>query len=290
MGLAIKTAPGTLPGVFFWDLGYDSPMFPRFVALWLMLSAPLSGGIEDDWFDPAFIEANTLKGGTGFISVPSPEVIPGGVLSASIHRYQVKLDYGLWDTLEVGITADLDGYLLEDVERNQILYARARLLSHEKHGVGLSLGVDGVGPEDLGLKSIGLNPSPRLELMERLYAVTGLPLPFYPSMMITAGWGSGAMPAHWFVNISKVLIPGLLLMAEYDGFGSNYGARFLLSERIKLDLDFINVQGVYSDSSGAKILNDHIRFGITYSEPWSSGLASLLPSRKDNAAKTETRR
>jgi hypothetical protein len=263
------------------------PMLKWFFALFMLVSLGLRAGLEDDWFDPAFIEANTLNAGTGFILVPSPEVIPGGVVSAAIHRYQVKVDYGLWNVAELGITADLDGYrLLEDGSRDQILYARARLLSVEKQGIGLSVGVDGVGFEDLGLRGLGYLPKAALENLERFYAVAGLPLPFYPSLMLSAGFGTGAMPAHYFFNLSKVVIPGLLAMGEYDGFGTNLGLRLLLSPRIKLDLDFVHTQAVDRNRPFADVLENNLRFGITYSEAWSTGLANLLPSGKKDAPKT----
>lgn len=270
-----------------------APMFKCFTAFLLLALPPLalSGSGDDDWFDPAFIEANTLKAGTGFILVPSPEVIPAGVISASIHRYQVKIDYGLWDLLELGVTADLDGYRLwEDGSRNQILYARARLLSYDKNGIGLSIGADGIGFEDLGGKSAGFLPKASLENLERVYAVAGLPLPFYPSLMVTAGWGSGAMPAHYFFNVAKVVMPGLLAMAEYDGFGSNFGARFLLSPRIKLDVDFTHTQEVYRETPLAKMLENNVRFGISYTEPWNLSLKGLFMSGKKNEPKADSKK
>lgn len=253
----------------------------------MLLAAPLAAGFDDDWFDPAFIESNTLNAGTGFILVPSPEVIPDGVVSAAIHRYQVKINYGLWDILELGVAADLDGYRFfwENKSRNQVFYARARIFSAERHGIGLSLGVDGVGLEDLGAKSVGYLPKATLEPLERLYAVAGLPLPFYPSLMVTAGFGSGAMPPHYFFNVSKVVIPGLLAMAEYDGFFTNVGARFLLSPRIKLDLNFIRAQQVTLDTPLARVLDNNVWFGITYSEPWSLSAANLFLSGKKDAPK-----
>ena len=259
-------------------------MLLRLFTALLLLATPAFASVEDDWFDPAFIEANTLKAGTGFILVPSPEVIPGGVVSASIHRYQIKVDYGLWDIFELGITSDLDGYLLTDAYHNQLFYARLRLLSADKNGIGLSVGADGLGLEDFGLPA---QPKASLEHLERIYAVAGLPLPFYPSMMLTAGWGTGAMPAHYFFNVSKVMIPGLLAMAEYDGFGTNFGARFLLSPKIKLDIDFVHTQEVDGNKPFALVLENNIRFGITYSEPWSASLDFFTASVKKDAPKAQ---
>ena len=233
-----------------------------------------SASVDDDWFDPAFIESNAIYGGTGFILVPSPEILSSGVIAGAIHRYQVKLSYGLWDLFELGVTTDLDGYkLLADGSRNQLFFARLRLLNEEKHGIALSVGADGLGLEDLGGRSAGFLPKPSLEHLERAYAVAGAALPFYPSLMLTAGFGSGAMRPHFFFNASKVLMPGLLLMGEYDGFATNLGSRFLLSPRIKLDFDFIDCQSVDKNKPFRLVLENNVRFGITYSEPWSPSFA-----------------
>ncbi|MES2202558.1 MAG: hypothetical protein V4498_09930 [candidate division FCPU426 bacterium] len=224
---------------------------------------------SDNWFDPAFLEADTLESGTGFIRVPSPEVLTGGVVGASIHRYNVKLGYGLWDRVEIGITADLDGYNLQlDGSRNQLFFGRLRLLDAERFGLGLSVGVEGVGFEDLGFRSFGYLPKPSLTNLERGYVVAGGVVPFYRSLMLSVGWGGGALPAAAFFNASLVVMPGLLAMAEYDGRGTNLGLRLLVSPRAKLDLDLIRTQSLDTNLPFAEVLEHNIRFGITYTEPW----------------------
>lgn len=270
----------------------------------LGLVSLLHAGIDDDWFDPAFIEANSVNGGTGFITVPSPEVIPGGELSAAIHLYQMDLDYGLWNFIEIGFSANLRTFQQDtDIYKNELLYARMRLLSVEKEGIGLSIGVQGLGWNDLGFDSLGYIAKASLENMERYYVVAGAPLPFYPSLMVTAGYSSGVLPfysaltvtpvtsngsqpSNYFFNLSKVVFPGLLGMIEYDGFGTNVGARLLLSPRIKLDIDFIDNQSVYTSQPFADVLHDNISFGITYTEPWSMSLAYFKFNEKSDAAKS----
>jgi hypothetical protein len=259
-------------------------MLKCLIAIFLLTSATLSAGLEDDWFDPAFIEANSLEGGSGFVLVPSPEVIPGGVVSAAIHRYQVKIDYGLWDIFEFGLTANLDGYYVDQLYHNQLFFGKARLLSLDKNGIGLSVGFESIGLQDLGVPTL---PNPNLVGQERFYVVSGLPVPFYPSLMVTAGWGAGAMPDRWFFNLSKVIIPGMLGMAEYDGFYSNFGVRFLLSTRIKLDLDLTHAQAITADTTMSDALENNVWFGITYSEPWSISLANLLPRGNTDASKAK---
>lgn len=240
-----------------------------FLTLILLLPGALFGAMDDNWFDPAYLEANTLYAGTGFIDVPSPEVIPSGILSAAIHRYQIKVDYGFWDVLELGLTADLDGYnLTKDGDRNQLYYGRLRLLSSERFGLGLSLGFDGIGPEDMGLQSFGYIPKTALEGRQRIYLVSGAVLPFYQSMMITLGWVGQVGPPALLLNISKVVMPGMLAMAEYDGKGTNLGIRILVSPTTKLDLSFYHTQDMDTNQAFARVLDRNVRFGVTYSEPW----------------------
>ena len=238
------------------------------LSLLAFLPVTASAALDDGWFDPAYLEANTLDGGTGFIEVPSPEVIPGGVVSVSIHRYEVKVDYGLWDRLELGIAANLDGYEIKNWTQNQLFYGRLRLLDSETYGVGLSLGADGLGPSDFIGSNFHFVAKPELSHLERYYAVAGAVLPLLPSVMLTVGWETGSVPHQILLNLSKVVMPGLLAMAEYDGQGTNLGARMLLSPRVKLDLDFFHTQDLEPDQPFARVLDRNIFFGITYSEPW----------------------
>jgi hypothetical protein len=244
-------------------------MYKIFLILLTLVASLAIAKLDDNWFDPAYLEANTIHAGTGFIEVPSPEVIPGGVVSASIHSYQVKLDYGLWNLLELGFTANLDGYdVKNDASRNQLFYGRMRLLDSERFGVGLSLGVDGLGPEDFGLESFGFIPKGSLKDLQRFYVIAGGVLPFYQSLMISAGWVTSVESPALLLNISKVVLPGMLAMAEYDGRGSNLGLRILVSPQVKLDLSFYHTQDLDPSQPFARVLERNIKFGITYSEPW----------------------
>jgi hypothetical protein len=273
-------------------------MIKCFFIVCLALASCLHAGVDDDWFDPAFVEANTAFGGTGFITVPSPEVVPQGELDAAIHLYQVAIGYGLWNYFEFGFSANLEDFeVFSDTYSNELFYAKMRLLSVEKEGIGLSIGCEGLGLNDFGIDDISFVPKARLFVpkaslvnMEHYYVVAGAPLPFYPSLMVTAGYIGGEMTPSGFFNVSKVLIPGMLGMLEYDGVGTNVGARFLLSPSIKLDVDFINTQSVergWNDwSQFSDVLHDNINFGITYTEPWSLSLAYFMPTGTPDAAKS----
>jgi len=242
--------------------------FFTLVASLLCLHPPLHAA-DVDWMDPAFLEADMLESGSGLIRSPSPEVLPGGVLAASVHRLQGKVNYGILNFFEAGLTADLDGYnLMRDGSRNQLFFARARLLRADRHGLGLSLGLDGLGPEDFGLEQFGYLPKAGLSELESAYAVLGGSMPFYPSLCVTLGLRLGRYQPQIFGSISKVILDGLMIITEYDGQATNLGARLLLSPRVKLDLSFTNIQMVDPDDTLALILDRNVRFGITYSEPF----------------------
>lgn len=258
------------------------------VIFFLVFSVVLHAGIDDGWFDPAFLEANSIAGATGFINVPTSEVLPAGDFSAAIHLYQVDVGYGLWDAFEIGFTTNLGGFSalsplettsqLQILYENELFYARLRLLSLEKQGFGLSVGAGGLGWQDFGFSSLGYTTPPSVAALETFYAVAEAAVPGLPSALLTGGWESGDMPVHGFVNLSKVIFPGFLAMGEYDGFGTNFGIRLLLSPRIKLDLAFVNTQSVDWSQPFSDVLHQNVNFGVTYSEPWNSGLAFLKSS------------
>lgn len=237
-----------------------------------------------DWFDPAYLEANTQDYGTGFITVPSPSVIPHGWLSASLHRYRVKVDYGLWNAFEIGLTSDVEGYTdLRNIGQKTLAYGRLRVLNQKKHGIHLSFGANGIGWEDLGLGIAGFVPDPAFEHTEIYYAVMGRTVPGLPSMIVTLGiggrpeytldTGNGARQTveaeTWvFGNVSQVVIDGLLVMAEVDQSVINLGLRMLLSAEIKLDLTVYDAQSIRTSNPFADVLERNIRFGISYTEKW----------------------
>ena len=239
----------------------------------LLLARPVAAAV--DWFDPAYLEANTQDYGTGFINVPTAGMIPHGWLSAALHRYQAKINYGLWNRLEAGLSADIEGYTdLRNIGQQTLAYVRLRLLQQEKLGINLSVGLDGLGWEDLGLKNAGFVPDKEFEFKDRAYVVAGRTLPFLPSMVITAGWAvamghPGIEAENWvFANVSQIVVPGLMAMLERDQHGWNGGARFLLSTEIKLDFVIFQAQTIRSAEPFSNVLERNIRFGISYTEKW----------------------
>jgi hypothetical protein len=230
---------------------------------------------EDAWFDPAFLESHSLAGGSGFILVPSPEVLSGGLTAGGLHRYRAKLGHGFWNFLELGGTIELEGWKLDDAEKNNQVYGRLALLRPSQTGFALAVGADQVGPEDFGLKPIDLGfrkieyiPKEAFLNDDRYYAMAGLVPSKLPMLYLALGYIGGHHGGSVAGAAGLVVFPGLLGIAEYDGLGSNLGLRALLSTQIKLDLDLIHLQTIDRARPFALVLENNVRFGVSYSETW----------------------
>ena len=244
----------------------------RLALLFSLILTCLSGSArawwEDAWFDPAFIESHSLSGGSGFIYVPSPEVLGNGLMAGGLHRYRAKIGRGFWNRLELGGDIELEGWKLDDAEKNNQLYGRVALFTPAKNGFALAVGADQVGFEDLGFKSLGFIAKQNLEFEDRYYAMAGLVPSKLPMLYLAAGYIGGHRGGSPVGAAALVIFPGLLGIGEYDGLGSNLGVRALLSTQIKLDLSLVHMQTIDTGKPFADVLENNVRFGVSYSEVW----------------------
>jgi hypothetical protein len=270
--------------------------------LCLLLLGGAAARAEEDWFDPAYLQGHTIANGTGFIAVPAAQVLEGNALSGSIHRYQLKIGYGLWDLAEFGLSDDLNQdtsiqsildnlhlhgrlqFLKQDVESALAVLARKALALPESsfEQFDLSAGVENLGFEAPGWgRGIAFHafqdPDPGGPGPQVYYLVAGRTVPYLPSMMATLGWAwAGGIRQGLFGNLSKILFPGMLAEAEYDGQGTNVGVRMLLSSQIKLDLALYHTQDVDFNQYFGRFLERNSVFGVSYTESvqwgWLEGI------------------
>lgn len=245
-------------------------LFPVFLAVALCFALPLRAGWWDDaWLDPALLEAHSLEGGSGFIHVPSPQSLPPGLLTGAIHRYRAKLGRGFPLGLEAGFSVELEGWNMDEAEKRNLLYVRWAPLSPARHGLGLAFGAEGVGFEDLGFGRLGYLPRVELEADDRLYAVAGAPLPGLPMFYAAAGYSGGRRrPSGGMGVLAFAPFAGIVGLVEYDEQALNAGLRVLLSTQIKLDLSLGDILSLRTDRPFADVLNNNLRFGVSYSERW----------------------
>lgn len=224
---------------------------------------------DDAWLDPALLEAHSLEGGSGFIHVPAPTTLPNGLLVGAIHRYRLKGGRGFPYGIEAGLQLELEGWNQNEVEKRSLFYARWAPIRPERYGIGFALGVENVGPEDLGLKALGYVPLKSLESLDRVYAVTGGPVPHLPMFYWAGGYGGGSqrIPGG-FGALAFAPFPGIALMTELEDYSVHVGMRMLLSTQIKLDLSLSRVEQIDPHEPLARVLDQSLRFGISYSEHW----------------------
>jgi hypothetical protein len=89
-----------------------------------------------------------------------------------------------------------------------------------------------------------------------------------PMLYLALGYIGGHRSGSMAGALGLVVFPGLLGLAEYDGQGTNVGMRALLSTQIKLDLSLLHLQSIDTGRPFALVLENNVRFGISYSETW----------------------
>jgi hypothetical protein len=244
-----------------------------FCLLCLVPEAARAGFWEDAWLDPALLQAQDLNGGTGFIRVPAPQSLPDGMDTAAIHSYQVQVGRGFGDGIEAGgavqldgldpqTQSEIDGWTPGNAGKENLLYCRWSPLAQGPHcPIGLSVGVEGVGIQNLDYKQ---TPLASLDGLERQYVVAGGMVPDLPMLYVAGGYGGGSQPSAGFGVLAFAPFPGIVGMAEYNEGYTNLGVRVLLSAQIKLDLALSGTQSIYRVFD--LVPANHLVFGVTYSE------------------------
>lgn len=270
----------------------------RLLLALLALAPPLRADFwHDAWLDPAVLEAATLAGGSGFINTPAPQSLPNGEVVASLHAYRLAVERGFPYGLEGGMQMELDG-LDQDGDfhtlfQRQLFHVRWTPLSPDRFGVGLSMGLEGVGLGDLGVRTSNLDYLPglvrppgdptlaaqaysqaeaahlgSLQALERQYVVLGGPLPRLPMAYASVGYDGGRVgPPQVFGALAIAPVAGAVIFAEYDR-GTNLGLRLLFSTQIKVDLSVSDIQSIDWGQPFDLVLVDNVRFGVSYSEYW----------------------
>lgn len=243
---------------------------PLLVVLMLLTASSLRAGWWDDaWLDPALLEAHSLEGGSGFIHVPAAQSLPNGLLTGAIHRYRVKAGRGFPFGIEAGVQIELEGWKMDEAEKRNMFYLRWSPIDARRYGIGLAVGADSVGLEDLGAKDGGFLPIASLAALDRLYVVAGGVLPKLPMAYAALGYAGGNVaPSSPLAVLVFSPFPGFAAIAEYEGNYTHAGIRLLLSTQIKLDLSLSRMQSIDPQAPFSTVLEKNIRFGVSYSEAW----------------------
>jgi hypothetical protein len=228
---------------------------------------------DEAWFDPAYLESLSLGSGTGLATIPCAEVIPHNNMVAGMDRFVVKGGIGLWDVFEIDAKADVGG---NTITSNQFftklgqqiaMQGRMRLLRQDSAGFSLALGLE--SPDFFNSLGSGYREDFHAQVPGgfNAYAVATRSLSLLNGMVLDLGYGTGSYHDMPFGGLGVVAFPGLLLSAEYDGAGTNYAVRMMLSSQIKLDIDFVpGTMELVKDTLG-QIMRSSLVFGVSYTEP-----------------------
>jgi len=245
--------------------------------LCLVPDAARAGFWDDAWLDPALLQAEDLNGGSGFIHVPAPQSLPDGLLTAAIHNYQVQAGRGFFHGIEAGGLVQLDGWnpqTQSEVDgwtpnvagkENLVNFRWSPLVQGPACPIGLAVGVEGMGIQDIDYKQ---TPLASLKKLERQYVVAGGMVPDMPMLYVAGGFGGGDQKAAGFGALAFAPFAGMATMAEYNEGFTDLGVRVMLSTQIKLDLDLSHIETMRRDQPFDLVLTNNVTFGVSYSRVW----------------------
>ncbi len=201
-----------------------------------------------------FQDALSINGSTGCIFTPDMNILSNNFLSVGIHKFDIKVNYGLFSLVEIGfksqLTIDQDW---QDIFTSGQINSKLQLFRNKYFGVC-------VGSET----PFSAPASP--------YLVMGLA---WEKLLFGSfsnfGYGKEKYDG-FFGSTGLVLYPGLMLLGEDDSRNINAGIRFLLSQRYKFDMFLTRINQFNDINSEADLLHNHLVFGLTYSEYLVFGL------------------
>jgi hypothetical protein len=206
--------------------------------------------------------ACSLQGSTGWINLPSADITAHNHVSASIHRGDAKVNFGLLDIVEGGIyfPADQLGTRSEPYRNlssweriqtqipefvKETFSGQAKLKALDQDWAGLSL-AGGIERRDY-------------------YVVAQRYFGGVSKVTLLGGWGTGRF-TNGFGGLSKTIMPGAEIIFEYDGTGMNAGVRMLLAQNVVFNLAIQNLNTIGEVQNLGEVIGLHLLFGITYVE------------------------
>lgn len=186
-----------------------------------------------------FIEAQSLKGPTGYIYTYSPKTVPEKLWSFGLHRFEPGINYGALRNFEAGFGFNLKEMSpLFPVNQENINRKRDEIFTHAKYRVLR----EKEHPADF---SVGYRK-------DELYFVAGKYLPNLENLTFNAGvaWENKEFSSFFSLTYS-LSWEQVILDFEPDKDRYNVGWRFLLSPEMKLDLfmaDITHLDNIFIDN------------------------------------------
>jgi len=215
------------------------------------ISAPSIYGKElVEYFD----NAQHIYGGTGQIVLPSTKVVNRSKYVFSIHGFDINAVYGIYEKCEVGVFFNLKtlsslismGNIQEKI-REIYFHFKYQIFKIDEFPLEISCGIHGLGPT--------------------VYLVVSRKIKNYYSYIGVFFKQDTNLYLKPFFSIS--IIRGMsMFVVDYraDDETLHLGWKFLLSPKIKFDINFVKINEIKNLIQLRDIFFNNFIFGLSYSE------------------------
>jgi hypothetical protein len=186
----------------------------------------------------------SYNGTMGLMNIPGSEVLDNNNLSTSIHRYNLKMNYGILSLCEIGLKTDIEGSpSIESIIRNLKYNFKLQFLKQNDNYINFAIGFE--------------NSSNYIVFDRYFEELNGIG--------IIIGYGTERLNGL-FTGISKSINDYLSAMIEYDGNAYNMGFRFVFSNKIRFDIYLLSVIGDNVNYKLSDFIKKTFVIGICYTE------------------------
>ena len=186
----------------------------------------------------------TFGGLTGMFNIPNAEVLSNNQQTVSLHKYQIKYTYGLFNILEAGVRTSIEKVTnFDQLGRNFSFNFKICALTQKRNFIDLAGG--------------GENAD--------YFLCAGKTIRELGNLDLTIGTGNGRF--NWFFAGVSVPVDSITRLGfEYDGNDYNTGVRLVLSKKITLDLYIKGIRKMSERPYLKDVINDYVVFGISYTD------------------------
>jgi len=207
-----------------------------------------------------FLLCPSVNGISGIAYIPSAYVLHSNVLSLGLHRFEFKVNYGLFDMLEAGIYVDFSySSNLVDILKASKFNVKLRFLDEEQFFLSFAAGIEKC-PLNVFEKTQDENFNLFLVVSRK---ITDANITIGLKKNLT-GLDPDITDIGLVAALSKVIYDTILLVAEYERGNYNAGFKISMNSNITIDVFIRDIGRLSVANSFGDFLRNNFIFGIDY--------------------------